>query len=117
MDFKTAKQEFNKWLIQQRHNGTFISMPTNNCWVLLNKNINNIRDVYMSYDMIIEFLEENKFVKLENTYYQYDKYLLEIYTNGYYLNGVNYTSSNLIDYLKAKLGLYNIKLVNKYDLY
>lgn len=45
------------------------------------------------------------------------KITVEIYTNGYYLNGVNYTSFNLIDYLKEKLGLYDIKLVNKYDLY
>jgi hypothetical protein len=31
-------------------------------WVLLNENIDKIRDVYMSYDMIIDFLEEKKIV-------------------------------------------------------
>lgn len=115
MDFETAKQEFNKWLVRKNNNNIYISLITNDCWVLLNENINKIRDVYMSYDMIIKFLEENKFNKLTDNYYEYNQFLVEIYTHGYYLNGINHTSSDLIEYLKAELGLYNMKLVHNFD--
>ena len=133
MDFETAKKEFSRWFVVKKYDEFYISINEDNGGlVLLNQHIDDIRDVYMNYDMIIEFLKENKFTLLRNYYYTLDynnvRYCIELLANSCIvhctdplahciINSISYTPHNLIEYLKVKLGLYIIKPINKYDLY
>lgn len=92
-------------------NHKFIMNENNEgCTYINDYNIELLKDIHNTREEIENFLKINGFEKVNNSEFQFNDISIYIYHYGYYIDGDEYNSIGVINYVKQKL---NTEQMNK----